>query len=43
MKSNGKIKKVLSHLNEDTKVFKEQINDEKKLSKQLKGKKSGKK
>ena len=33
------VKKVLSHLKEDTHEFKEQIADDKKLSKQLKKKK----
>jgi hypothetical protein len=35
---NGQKKKVLKHLKEDTKEFKEQIKDDKKLSKQLKRK-----
>lgn len=38
-KADGKkkvVKKVLSHLKDDTKEFKEQIADDKKLSKQLK-------
>lgn len=41
MKKNGTIKKVISHLKEDTKEFKEQIADDKKLKKELtkKGKK----
>jgi hypothetical protein len=33
---NGKMKKVMSHLKEDTKEFKEHIKDDKKLVKQLK-------
>jgi hypothetical protein len=36
---NGMKKKVLKHLKEDTKEFKEQIADDKKLSKSLKSKK----
>lgn len=39
MKKNGTIKKVLKHLKEDTKEFKEQIADDKKLSAQLKKRK----
>lgn len=39
MKNNGKVKKVLSHLKEDTKEFKEQIADDKKLKKILTKKK----
>lgn len=35
---NGQKKKVLKHLKEDTKDFKKQIKDDKKLSKQLKRK-----
>ena len=35
---NGQKKKVLKHLKEDTKEFKEQIRDDKKLAKQLKRK-----
>lgn len=41
-KKNGVVKKVLEHLKEDTKEFKEGIQDDKKLTKQLKGGKSGK-
>jgi len=37
-KKNGTIKKVLKHLKEDTHEFKEQIADDKKLSKELKRK-----
>lgn len=33
---NGTTKKVLKHLKQDTKEFKEQIADDKKLAKQLK-------
>jgi hypothetical protein len=36
---NNKVKKVLKHLKEDTKEFKEQIADDKKLAKSLKKKK----
>lgn len=39
MKKDSKIKKVLSHLKEDTKEFKEQIRDDKKLAKQIKKRK----
>lgn len=39
MKKNGTVKKVLSHLKEDKKEFKEQIRDDAKLAKQLKKKK----
>lgn len=38
MMKNGQKKKVLKHLKEDTKEFKEQIRDDKKLAKQLKRK-----
>lgn len=38
MKNNQK-KKVLKHLKEDVKEFKEQIRDDKKLTKNLKSKK----
>ena len=37
-KKNGKIKKVLKHLKEDKKEFREQIRDDAKLVKQLKKK-----
>ncbi len=39
----GAVKKVLSHIKEDKKEFKEQIKDDNKLAKQLKSKKNGKK
>lgn len=35
-KSNGTVKKVLKHLKEDKKEFREQIADDKKLEKSLK-------
>lgn len=35
---NGQKKTVLKHLKEDTKEFKKQIKDDKKLAKKLKGK-----
>ena len=38
MMKNGQKKKVLKHLKEDTKEFKEQIRDDKKLAKQRKRK-----
>lgn len=38
-RKNGKMKKVLKHLKEDTKEFREQIADDKKLAKSIKGKK----
>lgn len=41
-KKNGVVKKVLEHLKEDTKEFKEGIQDDKKLARQLKDKKRGK-
>lgn len=37
--SNGKVKKVLAHIKEDSKEFKKQLADDKKLKKMLKGKK----
>jgi hypothetical protein len=43
MKKNSVVKKVLSHLKEDKKEFREQISDDTKLAKQLKGKKRAKK
>jgi len=38
-KKQNVVKKVLSHLKEDKKEFKEQIADDNKLAKKLKGKK----
>jgi len=35
MKKNSKIKKVIAHLKDDKKEFKEQIKDDSKLMKQL--------
>lgn len=40
---NGEKKKVVKHLKEDVKEFKEQIRDDKKLTASLKNKKPGKK
>lgn len=39
---NGKVKKVLSHLKEDSKEFKKQIKDDKKLAASLKSKRKSK-